>query len=78
MGGEQGGAHVACAVGVWRALARDLELAALLVETVRRAEVREAILPEWEVGHAAAYRGGCGTAGDCDGADEKKAENLHC
>lgn len=76
MRGEQGGPHITCAVGVGRALARDLELAPLLVEAVRRAEVGEAILPEWEVGRLADC-GGCGTAGDCDGADEKKTEKLH-
>lgn len=63
VGGKEGGAHLAGAVGLWRALARHLKLAALLVEAVRRAEVGEAIRPDWELGHPGCGRG-CGTAGD--------------
>lgn len=76
VGGKEGGAHLAGAVGLWRALARHLELAAPLVEAVRRAEVGEAIRPDWKLGHPASVIGS-GTAGDCDGADDKKVEDLH-
>lgn len=77
MGGEEGGTHVSGAVGFGRALTRHLEHVVLLVEAVRRAEVQKAVHPDWKVGHPARGRG-CGTAGDCDGADNKKAESLHC